>query len=378
MYKNYINIFILFFFIQFIYSQNISYLIRNKRSIAIKKNPLYSNPIRYYISNEIKNKDIIKKSLTYLQHYTCLKFNEIENKIDINGINFMQSNQNSIDFTYYDKNISFVNLTIQCIEDLGCLKHFLAGALGLQPDSSRADRNKFIKIMEENLDNLYTKYYNAENGYSTKIFNTGFDYGSIMLQNTTYGSKNGQPVFNSKLSPYYDYMIGQRNDYSHNDLKLINSFYCPNFCITKIEPCFNGGYPHPYCQACVCPEGFEGRHCNIIARSQGPCGETSLKASKDKKILNIKGQGKCIFSISSKKGTTIDITVDYVKTNNKIRCSQYMGLEIKHRYDKGAMGLCLCGEYRNITIPKTKQNVVIIYNGKESDHEFKISYKMIK
>lgn len=57
----------------------------------------------------------------------------------------------------------------------------------------------------------------------------------------------------------YQRTIGQRDQLSFNDIRLMNSIYCQNTCSIKL-PCERGGYTDPrHCNRCRCPDGFTGK-----------------------------------------------------------------------------------------------------------------------
>lgn len=57
----------------------------------------------------------------------------------------------------------------------------------------------------------------------------------------------------------YQKTIGQRDQLSFNDIRLMNVIYCSDSCTQKL-PCQRGGYTDPRrCGRCRCPDGFTGK-----------------------------------------------------------------------------------------------------------------------
>lgn len=71
----------------------------------------------------------------------------------------------------------------------------------------------------------------------------------------------------------YQRTIGQRDQLSFNDIRLMNVIYCQNVC-PKILACQRGGYTDPRkCDRCRCPDGFTGQFCEQIMPGYGAqCG----------------------------------------------------------------------------------------------------------
>ncbi|KAK6011201.1 hypothetical protein OSTOST_23725, partial [Ostertagia ostertagi] len=94
------------------------------------------------------------------------------------------------------------------------------------------------------------------------------------------------PLFRSKAFSRYDDLytistfvtdyqktIGQRDQLSFNDIRLMNKIYCSNVCSRKL-PCQRGGYTDPRrCDRCRCPDGFTGQFCEQVMPGYGAvCG----------------------------------------------------------------------------------------------------------
>uniref|UniRef100_A0A0K0F569 Peptidase M12A domain-containing protein n=1 Tax=Strongyloides venezuelensis TaxID=75913 RepID=A0A0K0F569_STRVS len=161
-----------------------------------------------------------------------------------------------------------------------------------------------------------------------------------MMPEILFGSTNGRNTYEILASPAYIHMVGQREEFSHNDFKKINDVYCSQKCTKKLKECKNNGYPGRDCNDCICPVGYTGKK-----------------------------------SIDTRAGSNVALVVEKVETEELIPCVQNKGLEIKYRHDKGATGLVLCGSYENIIIPPTFSRTLLIYHGLEESHEVRISYK---
>jgi hypothetical protein len=98
--------------------------------------------------------------------------------------------------------------------------HEIGHALGLWHEQSRADRDSFVRIVWENIEEDHQYNFNQ---HLTDGNDFGeYDYQSIMHYGPLAFSKNGQPT----IIPLIDGVeIGQRNQLSEKDIAAINNMY---------------------------------------------------------------------------------------------------------------------------------------------------------
>ncbi|CEF69886.1 Astacin-like metalloendopeptidase [Strongyloides ratti] len=351
---------------------------RVKRSVDVKSIPKFTSNFNYYIDKAIKLTKDIDTAFKHIWHYTCFEFTKHEDYPDKNGMVFRYSKNESY-FTYaFNKRLAYVYLNDECLKNTGCVKHYIAFAFGLQPEINRYDRGKYVEMLWDNLEDDGKSFYKREDGTKTRILNTAFDFGSIMMPSQSYKAKKGKKAFNILAEPEYENMVGQRGEFSHNDLKKLNDMYCGNRCVKKLKGCKNGGYPNPDCGKCLCPNGYTGKFCTQTQKGFGKCANLWLKATKKVKKLSIKGIAKCYISITSKPGTKVAIHVVNGLTLDKKPCNDNTGLEIKYRHDRGSTGLCLCGSFKNVTIIPTFSQALLIYYGDRDNNYVNLEYHEYK
>uniref|UniRef100_A0A0N5BJ64 Metalloendopeptidase n=1 Tax=Strongyloides papillosus TaxID=174720 RepID=A0A0N5BJ64_STREA len=352
-------------------------IIREKRGIR-KHSPHYSIPIPYSFEG-IKNVENIEKSFADLEKLTCLSFKK--QNFSSRGIVFKKQDKNRVNhFGASETEKTVVGINSTCLSATGCVKHMLGLALGLDIETNRHDRDKYIQIFKSKIAKSDRHWYKKNRKFHSWVRNTGFDYGSIMAQPVTWKSKNGEPVFKSKLSKYYDFMVGQRYDFAFNDIKQINDFYCGNVCKNKVRGCTNGGYPDPKkCRQkkCRCPDGFVGQQCTSIKPNKDFCGKRIRRATRQLQDVIIDGKKNCFYYIRSPRYTKIRIIVTEIKTKTVYPCYKDMGLEIKYRHNKGATGLCLCGNYRRYALNPFNSRVLVHYKGQSAEDKLHLRYQMV-
>ena len=98
--------------------------------------------------------------------------------------------------------------------------HELGHALGLWHEQSRTDRDQYIKILWENIDEDYRYNFNQHINDGEDFGN--YDYQSIMHYTAYAFSKNGQPTI---IPLEENVVIGQRKQLSAKDIAAVNAMY---------------------------------------------------------------------------------------------------------------------------------------------------------
>ncbi|GMR61607.1 hypothetical protein PMAYCL1PPCAC_31802, partial [Pristionchus mayeri] len=112
-----------------------------------------------------------------------------------------------------------------CIQK-GIIVHEMMHTVGFFHEQSRADRDDYVSIKWENVENGLQDQFDKYSLSMIDHLGTQYDYGSIMHYAKTAFSKNGRPTIEPKKSGV---TIGQRRGFSSNDLFKINKLYaCPS------------------------------------------------------------------------------------------------------------------------------------------------------
>uniref|UniRef100_A0A0N4ZD77 Metalloendopeptidase n=1 Tax=Parastrongyloides trichosuri TaxID=131310 RepID=A0A0N4ZD77_PARTI len=354
---------------------------------------------RYITLTNSTNK--IKEALDILEKRTCLKFE----KVDFSGRTGIINRSDFEPYLIYDKteepnsynenntiknNISQVHLATNCLDKTTCILKYTLFALGAIPTHQRKDRGNYIKVLYQNVKNdtrnngnIYQRnpnqkfydrfsiYIQKEEQYSFE--DTSYEYGSLTHPNKTYYSLNGKSTLKANISEY-GYMMGQEYNITFNDVKLINYLYCYNNCsLRKKQSCENGGYPNPNnCNECLCPDGFEGEHCEKLSnKGSYICGDTQLIAGEDLSYLILHSDVKCKYNITSRNGQKIEIYLANCTVASKNLCFNENGIEVKHLKDPGTKGLCLTRNFTDFVALKSESNkAYVFYSGKDKVNDY--------
>uniref|UniRef100_A0A0N5CHI4 Metalloendopeptidase n=1 Tax=Strongyloides papillosus TaxID=174720 RepID=A0A0N5CHI4_STREA len=351
-------------------------------TITFKKVPPYPimpNIVKLYISKSLDSEKIYNQ-LFFLSYTSCLDFHKQNTSNKHIGINFFSTQRKSkVILSTSLKRPTNVYLKKSVLHNEKHLAFYVGLALGLIPEVIRSDRNEHIKIHWKNILKSYKKYYKKEPYNEKYLTNTGFDFSSVMIYNPYYGSKNGKQTFVSKLYPYYEKVLNIFKHFSYNDIKRINYMYCGNIC-RKENQCLHGGYFIKTCDGCRCPLGFIGNKCENIDSEFDKCSpKNNFLAYSFKKNLLIKNISRfCMYSIKSKKGRKVRITILNTKLSKTNSCDKGIGMEIKYGKDKAAKGLLLCNNYKNIEIPAISSEIYIIFSDYYPNNLLKLSYNEVK
>lgn len=106
----------------------------------------------------------------------------------------------------------------------GTIIHELIHALGYDHMHSHSDRDKFVKIVWDNVESKHKHNFDKVDKRKFSNFDTPYDFYSVMHYNPTAFSKNGKRTIVPKEDQYRN-VIGQRVGMSKGDAQRINNMY---------------------------------------------------------------------------------------------------------------------------------------------------------
>ncbi|KAL3099442.1 hypothetical protein niasHS_002897 [Heterodera schachtii] len=108
----------------------------------------------------------------------------------------------------------------------GIIIHELMHAVGFFHEQSRTDRDNYVNIKWDNIDQNLRDQFDKYSQNMIDFLGTQYDFGSVMHYGPYAFTKNGKPTIQPKQPGK---TIGQRIGFSQNDLYKINRLYaCPN------------------------------------------------------------------------------------------------------------------------------------------------------
>ncbi|MCM1078652.1 MAG: M12 family metallopeptidase [Bacteroidales bacterium] len=210
-----------------------------RRSAAVKARVKYwpDKTIYYNISSDFDSYDqsTIRTALSNLSTHT--------------GINFIESSscpQRHLEFHVSNGNSSYIGMqddgnviNLARYQPVGVAMHETMHSLGYFHEQSRTDRDQYITVYFENIENDKKSNFHTyqEDGYEG--FNIGdFDYNSIMMYGSGHFSANGQYTMkrNDTMNSYGGgYIYANRTALSEGDIAGLYFIYGPTKAVNKRE-----------------------------------------------------------------------------------------------------------------------------------------------
>uniref|UniRef100_A0A0K0FTD1 Astacin domain-containing protein n=1 Tax=Strongyloides venezuelensis TaxID=75913 RepID=A0A0K0FTD1_STRVS len=320
--------------------------------------------IKYYLDKKLEAKfdTSIAIQTIYINDLTCLKIKQektYSKKVDIDIASCSES--------WVKLSTKKGKPTKVCLkkdETENNMNFYFGYALGLVPEITRYDSNLYVTVFKNNiLPTEYKQFYEVQKYSSQIIANSSFDYYSKMLSSQSFKrNKNDKRTyrFETNLREYYEKTVNISGLFSHNDLKRLSYLYCDKEC--KKLRCKNYGYPKKNCKECACPMPFTGTKCEKINLKEKGCGKKQeFIANSSISSYKIKvSTTPCYYLIKSKNKKKVKFTVEKLSRSGKLNCAPLAGLTVKYREDRGAQGLNLCGNYKNISFPPLTSEIYLI------------------
>nr|XP_034328673.1 zinc metalloproteinase dpy-31-like isoform X2 [Crassostrea gigas] len=308
---------------------------------------LWHNTIPYEIAPNLGDEmiSIIKESMKQLQELTCLKF--IPAGLDDADLMYF-ANVGDGCYSYVGRQggKQVVNLDPNQCATVSTALHEIMHALGMWHEQQRVDRDNYIKILKENIENPEDNMVNYEKHNTANEL--PYDVESVLQYDLRALTKNNLPtmeLFDTSL----EFLINSAQTMTFYDVaEITKNQQCTDHC--PAVGCENGGFQTFKCN-CMCPSGLSGPSCENLDSSNG-CGEIiTLNAGEQREITSPSWPNmynldmECVWLIKSKKpNTVLRFKVENLKlsrSNTDDRC--YHWLEIRYNLI-GQTGPRLCGE----------------------------------
>uniref|UniRef100_A0A0N4Z5H7 Peptidase M12A domain-containing protein n=1 Tax=Parastrongyloides trichosuri TaxID=131310 RepID=A0A0N4Z5H7_PARTI len=320
--------------------------------------------IHYFVNKELKDNENIHYAFHAIEENTAFKFQrELISKKTVKQALYMDYCTFTYIDTLFQEPIYRICLSKECINDIICILQILLSIFGLLPPYLRFDRNNYVIINYSNIDSRFHRFFNILPLSKGETFGTPYDFGSLAHKPSNFSSKNGQPTIVPYFG-YFKYMMGQVEQVSFNDYKVVNLKYFSDKCKGIKITCKNGGYQNPKkCDQCLCPDYYYGKYCDKFKEITEGCPEYDIEAREKPQNVTVQSKKLCNFLIQAPQGYKVHVQIDYIKARPKNPCAINDAVTINYNKDKGASGLALCGAYRNINIPTESNEVLITYIG---------------
>ncbi|XP_048401939.2 low choriolytic enzyme-like [Stegostoma tigrinum] len=179
---------------------------------------IYSKMLSLLADHTEDQTKVIWKSLHEISSLTCVKF--YYRRSNEPGYISVQSENGCYSYVGYRPIKRKLSLKVPGCVHFGLVAHEFLHAIGFQHEHSRSDRDKYLKIMWENVPKGKEHNFNL---LETNNLGTVYDYGSIMHYGRYAFSKNKNPTMVPIPDPNVE--IGQARGLSTKDVIKINKLY---------------------------------------------------------------------------------------------------------------------------------------------------------
>lgn len=186
-----------------------------------------------------------------IEAVTCIRFKDRKHEKDFVNIYSGKYCKSNLGRTGGPQELSLN--TFKCFQK-GIIIHELMHALGYIHMQSRPDRDKYVKIVWQNIRPQFVSEFDKVNPGVFNYYGTGYDYQSIMHYGSRAASKNGGRTIITRDERFQE-VIGQRGGLSDGDIKRINNKYkCKVY-----KPTVNiySNYQHRFSEAKPSNDGFK-------------------------------------------------------------------------------------------------------------------------
>ncbi|CAN9507582.1 unnamed protein product [Ophioblennius macclurei] len=198
-----------------------------KRNAILDETRRWQFPIPYILTDslDLNAKGVIHQAFEEYRLRSCVDFKPYEGEST-----YITFKKLSGCWSYVgdDKTGQELSIGAGC-DTKAVVEHELLHALGFYHEQSRSDRDDYVKIwwdeIEEGMEHNFNKY---EDDFITDL-NTPYDYESVMHYRPLSFNKNDSiPTITTSI-PYFNDVIGQRYDFSAVDITRLNRMYdCAN------------------------------------------------------------------------------------------------------------------------------------------------------
>ncbi|KAF0305329.1 Blastula protease 10 [Amphibalanus amphitrite] len=240
---------------------------------------LWTSPVSFAISsNSSADRTAILAGIQHWRDHTCVEFNEVAEGSSVPHINVIKA---AGCWSYIGKSTSSGGQDLSIGDGctgLGTVVHEFGHALGLRHQQARHDRDNYVTILFENIQD--GKEGNFGKRSTPNNYSVPYDLTSIMHYGSRYFSKNGKETI--RVNNFLQQgLIGREGGLSHRDKQLVNAMYnCAGSCSSP-PTCQNGGFVGKSC-TCVCPPNTSGANCETLNGSYYPgvdCGNIDMTQS---------------------------------------------------------------------------------------------------
>ncbi|XP_034038518.1 meprin A subunit beta [Thalassophryne amazonica] len=208
---------------------------RQSRNSIIGDEYRWPKTVPYYMEDdlEINAKGVILKAFEQYRLKTCIDFKPWDG--EPNYISVFKGNGCYSKVGNRRLGKQTLSIGANC-ERIATIEHEFLHALGFWHEQSRADRDDYVKIMWENIQEGKEHNFNSYNDTTSSSLGVPYDYGSMMHYSKTAFSNGSEHTIVTKIPAFSD-VIGQRMEFSDSDLLKLSRLYNCSKALTFLDSC---------------------------------------------------------------------------------------------------------------------------------------------
>lgn len=174
--------------------------------------------------------DYILRGMRTIEKESCVRFEEVKDPLETAYVLVQAGNNGCHSSVGYLNKVQSVTLQIFPLDEgcfrMGTIVHELLHSLGFYHEQSSWDRDDFVVVQEENIQEGKEHNFRKYTEKQVTDFGIGYDYGSVLHYSSLAFTKNGKPTIVPKFPT--EERMGQRDGMSMKDiLKLRMMYKCP-------------------------------------------------------------------------------------------------------------------------------------------------------
>ncbi|XP_055490290.1 meprin A subunit beta [Leucoraja erinacea] len=191
--------------------------------------------IPYYLEDslDVNAKGVILKAFEQYRLKSCIDFKPWTG--EVNYISVFQGSGCWSSVGNHRVGEQKLSIGERC-ERIATIEHEFLHALGFWHEQSRPDRDDYVKIMWDRIDNGKEHNFNKYDDKVSNSQNIPYDYTSVMHYSSTAFNNGTQPTIVTKIAEFSN-VIGQRMEFSDYDLQKLNRLYNCTTSLSFLDRC---------------------------------------------------------------------------------------------------------------------------------------------